>query len=936
MALSGVVQKQVGTAAIYTKVEWSATQNSAARTSTITAKLYLESTGGTLSTSNNRNVKLVIGGLTKTGTANFTLRKNQKKLLMTYERTIKHEEDGSLNLTISGTTSFNGLIGYGDITASGIASLNNIGAVDLTTGISLNKSEWKFNTPLSYVLDRKKSSHDHRIEIRVNGTLLKTIPNAPLSGSLPGFDSDETAAFFRVLNGRTDPSQLTMDVRVYTYDGSTLVGSRSAQTSIRGLRQTETYNTFVSDLNLRDTERTMSLYMDTDLPKSDPNYYTLLELYGYATNIRYGMVYADHSQGNVKFNLGKRVGGDFSYEDLVSATDRRFVWKVSTYYKSEMIGTTHTSKAFNISLDGSNLPPITKGYYLSDPNEIIPGAFLEYHSSIYLVFKWGEMDQRYVSYKVQYGYDDPKTGTISSDSISKTIYLGTAYSSYDQIRVELTDAFGAKSITEIPVPVRKLGTPYISMSNYRVGTLSQEVKINISGIFDSLDGINKVTKITIYDTNHNPIDTSFTVSGNRVSVSSSQSPTLIVPISSSDSISAVIEFTYGEPEIIYTHVESAKPLFFIDSRNNSLGLGKIPEGGDIVDSDNPIIAPEFRMSPYHSLKPYRSDGFRFVMYEYSGMESFIGFHFDGVDYTATIETERNYIDLSAGLGVRADSYHFLGQGTGYIDGRQNAIRFSNSSSGNMEIVPTSSYIQFNTSTSRYYFDKEVVAESTFRSSGNATFNSSVSVSRDLSVSRNLEVNSRLDVEGDAAVTGHFRTDRNLTVGWGASFGDEITVSGRVVANTYDIANGVSYTRSGNSPVVRGGEASSIIYLQAGTEVRAVKPLTTGNYIPVRASSHPTASSILYKQNVEDLTETEANRLLDSLHVKTYHLNSDIDAGIYDKVKIGLINEMSPKEVRDEDGIDSYSVASLAIKQVQIQKSAIEDLERRIRELEKLI
>ena len=108
---------------------------------------------------------------------------------------------------------------------------------------------------------------------------------------------------------------------------------------------------------------------------------------------------------------------------------------------------------------------------------------------------------------------------------------------------------------------------------------------------------------------------------------------------------------------------------------------------------------------------------------------------------------------------------------------------------------------------------------------------------------------------------------------------------------------------------------------------------TITYKPMRASSFPTGSSILYKDNIENLSEEQANYLLDNIVAKTYHLKSNLEVGIYDKVKIGIISEMTPKELRDENGVDPYSIVSLLIKTAQIQRKQIRDLSQRVSDLE---
>lgn len=132
------------------------------------------------------------------------------------------------------------------------------------------------------------------------------------------------------------------------------------------------------------------------------------------------------------------------------------------------------------------------------------------------------------------------------------------------------------------------------------------------------------------------------------------------------------------------------------------------------------------------------------------------------------------------------------------------------------------------------------------------------------------------------------------------------------ANFYSDGNTVLMA-DGGYVVIRTTKADSAVYLQSDYETRSVAVNTTSTYKPVRASSFPTGSSINYKQNLEKIEETEVDplRLILDTQVWKYHLNSNVDSGVYDKPKVGLISEMVNPIIRDEDGVDPYTIASVA-------------------------
>lgn len=115
-------------------------------------------------------------------------------------------------------------------------------------------------------------------------------------------------------------------------------------------------------------------------------------------------------------------------------------------------------------------------------------------------------------------------------------------------------------------------------------------------------------------------------------------------------------------------------------------------------------------------------------------------------------------------------------------------------------------------------------------------------------------------------------------------------------------------------------------IRSESEVRAYKATST-SYTPVRASSFPTASSIKYKTNIEDLSNRyDALGMIKGLRAKHYHLQSNVDAGVFDKPKVGFITELVDPIFRDEDGVDVYTITAMNVE-------ATQQLDKRITELE---
>lgn len=109
------------------------------------------------------------------------------------------------------------------------------------------------------------------------------------------------------------------------------------------------------------------------------------------------------------------------------------------------------------------------------------------------------------------------------------------------------------------------------------------------------------------------------------------------------------------------------------------------------------------------------------------------------------------------------------------------------------------------------------------------------------------------------------------------------------------------------------------------------------YRPIVASSFREGSSMLTKQNIEDF-EGSALQLINNVSIKQYNLNSDVDAGIYDKKRYGIIAELSP-DFHDDNGtsIDKSKLDMAHIKAtqelVELTQQALEIVNARLDALE---
>ena len=213
------------------RLVWTATQNTANNTSTVTAKLYWETKGGNgrVTASSPNSGSITIDGTTSTFTATSYLNAGSSKLLHTSSKVVSHSSTGTKTLSVSGSYDIGARLSgvdYGVRTVSGSDPLNTIPRESLMSGgMSFTAGN---NTTLS--VTRYSSSFNHQIDIAIQRTdnvydLIKTISlsSSQTSGS-SSFSLAQTEEIIQHLAGRSSAST-RMTVR--TYSGSTLIGSSS-------------------------------------------------------------------------------------------------------------------------------------------------------------------------------------------------------------------------------------------------------------------------------------------------------------------------------------------------------------------------------------------------------------------------------------------------------------------------------------------------------------------------------------------------------------------------------------------------------------------------------------------------------------------------------------------------------------------------------------
>lgn len=221
MALSGTISSEYGSNGIYkAELRWNATQNITNNTSTIRLQFYFVKIAsdpyGSFNNNNTSKVTLNIAGSTYIKTANFDLRDEAvgtELLLATYSKTIKHNNDGTKSVGISGTHATN--IGLGTKTVSGTASLNTIPRAS-----SVSANNMTMGTASTITVAKKNSDFTHRLYYTFGSKKDVAITSGAVSSTSVSFTPPLSLA-----SEIPSATSATMTIRCVTYNGSTQVGT---------------------------------------------------------------------------------------------------------------------------------------------------------------------------------------------------------------------------------------------------------------------------------------------------------------------------------------------------------------------------------------------------------------------------------------------------------------------------------------------------------------------------------------------------------------------------------------------------------------------------------------------------------------------------------------------------------------------------------------
>ena len=173
MALSGSLSNPFKTG-YRIQIDWSATQNVGANTSTITANFYLISTGGSynINASAAKALSIVIDGTTYSYSVNVTVTGGQTKLLATATHTIAHNADGTRSFAISGSLGMNVTLSGTYYSTVSIAAVGfALNTIPRTSNATVSAASVVMGNAIAIYTNRASTAFSHNLSYSINGNV---------------------------------------------------------------------------------------------------------------------------------------------------------------------------------------------------------------------------------------------------------------------------------------------------------------------------------------------------------------------------------------------------------------------------------------------------------------------------------------------------------------------------------------------------------------------------------------------------------------------------------------------------------------------------------------------------------------------------------------------------------------------------------------------
>lgn len=872
MASTGTQTTWSSNGGYYLRILWEITSQSVANNrSGVRVRMYFGAKSGWNLSDSSNSWSLTVDGSTSSGNANISVSGNED-LIEDRQFFIDHNSDGTKSISINGAIS--GLY-FGGINPSSFTA--NLDAIPRASTISSTATlNADYNSNVSITRYSSNFSHTLDIYLTKSGVADRFIKQLSYSSSVTSrstaWDSDDRYKMFRYGHGYWTGTRMVLK----TYLGSSLIGTTEKTGSFG-------YPSINSVGSINDF--TLGNNASASISKAS-------ELYSHQIELRIGSTVV----GSNGFSTGTNFDIAVNPTTVLNALPTSKTGTVSMFIRTVLASNTAV-EVRDWTNEGSAIVTI--------PNTYAPtftGSQFTYADTNSTIVRITGSNQTLVSglSTLQVNINSSavaSTGaTITSYSVTAgdksgsragtgAVSLGVVKSSSSTVQITVTaiDSRGFQTSASKTVNILPYQKPTVVGNATRNNGFDETVTIRTSGAVNRLvvDGVAKNnittlqyrTKLTTASWGTTWTNIPFTAPTGTNTAYTASNRTVTIPRLESWNIEVKATDTLGSTtSVIYT-VSAGTPLVFMDTTLNAVGIGTFPISSNELRVAGNVVGSRL-LATNHTLDVDGLSGGGTSFIKKSGNQLVLndeGFNTEGIKLVGDVLGTGK---LSANLTHSGDYFNIRSYSPTY-------------GAGQAEI---------------WYSDMDNRLRIGSRSDSNGTIrNTKLSVN-------DIEVSNITTPSGVSALNLPTTTISTLNVTTSYTGGGSITLTG---------------TTAGFTGYALVGSATNLL-LRATGEVRVVTPSSSGTYIPVRASSFPTSSSINYKTNLESVdSRVNALELIKETDIWHYHLKSNLESGIYDKPKVGVIAEMVNPLIRDEDGIDLYSMIALSWKAHQQQSEIIQ-------------
>ncbi|AIW03319.1 minor structural protein [Bacillus phage Mater] len=581
-------------------IEWSASQDVAKNSSTITAKMYWEADKyGYVNSSTVKDGAIVIDGTTYTfsGSGLADLNPGQKKLLATKSKTITHNNDGTKSFSISGYFDAEVRLSGTQYNRINISS-RSYDLEDIPRKSSVSSSlNFTAGDNFNLSISRSSSSFSHIAYIDVQNRdgswqYIKSLEYSTSETSKnTAFDTTALTRIFTALDGR---NSAPVRVNLNTYNGSNNLGYVTATGTVTATQATigEAVYGQAGAANKWYIDQTMGI----SITRYNPNFTHTVEITSGSftkklTDVTTGATWtpSDDEQKQIYALLGS--GGTY-----VQARIRTY-----TYYNGVQVRSYVDRTAYFCIRDSANVPIFSaSGLKYSDSNSVTKAIT---GNEAYLI-----QDNSFLRVTIPSGaHAKPQNGatianyTVSVNGVSKVVNYSSGDLNIDFGRVSISgntvatvrarDSRGLSTtvtmpIIGIPYSAPKLGAVVKRRNNFEAtidittnGTISP---LTVAGVQkNKLEGLSSGESALQYRYKEQANGANFTAWKNLTYTASNAAFTGNAATEILDSTKSYV-FEVRVTDKLSTFVfsktvTSGQPQFFLDAKNKSVSVNKFPE-----------------------------------------------------------------------------------------------------------------------------------------------------------------------------------------------------------------------------------------------------------------------------------------------------------------------------------------------------------------------